>query len=562
MINRSEIGGIPVLHTPTTGPLHAGLVFRVGQVDEPLARRGVTHLIEHLALHSFGAADHHYNAATGAEFTWFHMRGTEAEVVAFLNGVCAALRNLPEQRLAAEKEILRTEGNSRDTGPGEALALWRHGAESYGSVAYPEWGLADLTIDDLRSWTARYFNRQNAALWIAGAGVPAGLDLDLPDGDRQPVPPVSSALPVRPAWFPGGADLVAWDTVVPRGAPALVFAGVLERVLFRSLRQEGGLSYTVRADVSARADGTAVITALADSLPEKQGAVLGAFVDVLAAMRLGVIDEADVAAVVKNRADEITGAGSLPGEVFNLLTGQRVRTTAEEIQAELRAVGRDDVVAVAAVAVAEGLLMTPGRTRADWAGYAEAPAGSDAAVDGRVHAALGYRPDGATLTVAADGVTLTRGDDLATVRFDSCAAVLAWPDGARRLIGHDGIQVHAEPTLFADGPAVTAAIDTAVDPGARVTMPAREPESIPVPQRRPGLLTRVRWAYIRNRRLTWAVLNGLGAVALGVFGCYAIGSVLFGDETWNVLGGGFFAVLISAAWLGSVRRRFRELMRD
>ena len=46
----------------------------------------------------------------------------------------------------------------------------------------------------------------------------------------------------------------------------------------------------------------------ADALPEKQSAVLGGFVDVLAGFRLGLVDEADVTAVVNQRVEELTQA--------------------------------------------------------------------------------------------------------------------------------------------------------------------------------------------------------------------------------------------------------------
>lgn len=362
MITQLQIDGIPVVHGPATGPMHAGLVFRVGFADEPLAKRGITHLVEHLALHSFGVADYHYNGATSVEYTFFHTRGSEADIVKFLNGVCAALTDLPMHRLSTEKEILRTEENSRSEGPTEALALWRHGARDYGVVTYPEWGLSGITPDDLRAWVARFFTRQNAALWIAGPVVPAGLQLNLPNGYRQPVPVASSALPVRPAYFSRPSNMVAWDAVVRRDVRAAVFAGVLERALFRSLRQESGLSYTVHAGYEPRADGSAVLSAFADALPEKQGAVLGGFVDVLAAVRLGLIDQAEVTTVVNQRVEELTHAeeqgGRLPGQAFNLLAGRPVQTL-DEALAELRAVTRDDVAAVAAAAYADGLLMTP-----------------------------------------------------------------------------------------------------------------------------------------------------------------------------------------------------------
>ncbi|GLY00902.1 MULTISPECIES: insulinase family protein [Actinoplanes] len=483
MITELEVGGIPVVLAPTTGPMHAGLVFRVGFADETLARRGITHLVEHLALHSFGVADYHYNGATGVEFTFFHMQGAEADIVAFLNGVCAALSDLPMQRLVTEKEILRTEENGRGEGPTEAMALWRHGARDYGLATYPEWGLTGITPDDLRAWVAQYFTKENAVLWIAGPGVPEGLELNLPSGRRQPVPAPSSALPVRPAHFSGPSNVVGWDTVVRREARSAVFSGVLERALFRSLRQESGLSYTVQTNYEPRADGSAVVTAVADVLPEKQSAVLGGFVDVLAGFRLGLIDEADVKTVITQRAEEATRAeesgARLPGQAFNLLSGRPVQTL-EDSLAELRAVTVADVAAVAVTAHADGLLMTPGRTRADWAGYAEAPRESESVAQGTAYPSL---EDPSVVVVAGErGISLVGDGSAATVHFDECSVLLIWPDGARRFVGHDGIQVHFEPTLFTNGHALLPALDSRVRPELHAAMPARDPSRIPAPQ--------------------------------------------------------------------------------
>ncbi len=64
MITETEVCGIRTLIAPADGPLTAGLVFRVGCADEPLSRRGLTHLVEHLALHRQGLIEHDANAAT------------------------------------------------------------------------------------------------------------------------------------------------------------------------------------------------------------------------------------------------------------------------------------------------------------------------------------------------------------------------------------------------------------------------------------------------------------------------------------------------------------------
>ncbi|MEV4704000.1 insulinase family protein [Actinoplanes sp. NPDC049316] len=506
MIKQLEVDGVPTLLAPTTGPMHAGLVFRVGQADETLARKGVTHLIEHLALHSIGVADYHYNGVTGVEHTYFHMQGTATEITDFLTGVCTALGSLPMARLTTEKEILRTERMSRGNPAGELLGLWRHGARDFGLLSYPEWGLTGLTAEDLREWVARYFTRDNAALWIAGDEIPAGLTLALPAGTRRPAPRASSALPVTPAWFGGSSGVVAWDSVVRRGAAAMLFTHILERRMFRELRQEAGLSYSLGADYQTRQDGTAVITAVADALPEKQGAVLGGFVDLLAALRVGRIDPDEVTAVAQHATEALRRAeeqgGHLPGQAFKLLAGLEVREPADTT-AEIRAVTRDAVTEVAAEAYAAGLLMTPGGTSADWAGYTDAPTTSDHAVEGRRFPAV--NDPGHHLVAGPDGVSKITGDDIATVRYDACAAVLAWPDGRRQLIGLDAMLVAIEPTLHADGFAAVSEIDARIPPDHRIDMPARDAADIPQP---PLISRRGRWQALWWKITTWLHTHG------------------------------------------------------
>ena len=483
MTRQIEIEGVPTLLAPTDGPLHAGLAFRVGMADEELPRRGITHLVEHLALYSAGIADYHYNGATGVRYTYFHMEGSQTEVVQFLNGVCASLRNLPTARLAAEKEILRTEAQGRGTGIRSRLDLWRYGARGFGTVAYPELAVPTLTGDDLHAWVARYFTAQNASLWIAADEPPPGLRLELPQGERQPLPPVTSALPVRPAYFRGDEGAVAWDAVVPHSAATAAFSGVLERSLRRSLRHEGGLSYQVSTDREVLGDGTDLVTAYADALPEKQGAVLGGMVDVLAALRVGRVDPTDLTAVVESSVESFEQAqrtaSQLPGQAIGLLLDRPVLTP-DEVVAEIRAVTAADITAVALAGWRDGLAMIPPGPGAEWAGLVAAPVASELAVEGAEHPQLG---DPTTrLRVGRDGVSIVR-EDLApaTVLFDSCVGVLAWPDGGRRLIGADGITVPVEPTLYAPDAGLTAYVDTSTRPEVRIDQPARAPEDVPRP---------------------------------------------------------------------------------
>ncbi|MFC7532409.1 M16 family metallopeptidase [Actinoplanes sp. GCM10030250] len=478
-----EVDGVPGLFAASSGPLRVGLVFRVGQVDEPLARRGITHLLEHLALHSAGVTDHHHGV-TAPEFTEFRTQGSADDVRSFLAEVCASLRDLPIDRLPMEKELLRTEAASHRSDATNLMPIWRHGARGYGLTAYPQFGLTSLTADELQTWANHYFVRGNAALWVTGPQLPDDLRLDLPDGERQAPPPASSALPVTPAYFRGPAGVVVWDTVVPRDTAAIVFTGLLSRELRRTLRQEGGLSYTATADHSPRADGTTAITALADALPDKQDAALAGVIDVLERMRRGEFDDAEFTAVVKQRCDDLTHAGQHGGRVLWQAAGLLLDRTPADLDdqlAQTRAVTRADVARVAQTAFAAGLLQTPGDTTADDAGYTAAPVTSGGQVTGQAYPSLA-NPARSRVILGDEGASLVKGEKLATVRFDACAAVLAWPDGARHLIGTDGIQVHLEPTMFHGLAAAIPALDQHVPAGQRAEMAPRDPQTIPQPR--------------------------------------------------------------------------------
>ncbi|MEV6524011.1 insulinase family protein [Longispora sp. NPDC051575] len=485
MIHETEVDGVPTLLAPISGPMQAGLFFRVGTADETLARSGVTHLVEHLALHRHGQTDYHFNGTTGGVVTHFHMQGSESDIVAYLTGVCESLTDLPVERLETEKEILRTEAAGRNRAVNESMGLWRYGARDHGLRSYQELGLPALGADDVRAWADAWFTRDNAVLWITGNAVPAGLKLRLREGVRRPVPVASSALPATPAYFAGPDNVVVFDTVVERSAAASVYAGVLDRELFRSLRQEGGYSYTAGAAYDPRGDGHAVVTAVADALPEKRGAMLGGFLDVLWKLRVGRIEAEDLAAT-RTKAEEYfqlpeLDAARLPTYAMNLVTGQPNHTV-DELLAELRAVTPADVHAVAERAMDAGLLMVPHGHGADGAGFVAAPTHSTGKVSGRSHRSLVETSE--TLVVGGAGVSLVR-EQPSTVRYDECAALLVYPDGARHLFGHDGISVRIEPTLFTLAPGALAPIDAAVPASAVVPMPARPAGNIPIPPDRP-----------------------------------------------------------------------------
>ncbi|MEU7921456.1 insulinase family protein [Micromonospora zamorensis] len=562
VIERTEVDGVPAVVAHTSGPARAGLLFRVGQADETLAIRGITHLLEHLVLHPLGQADYHYNGSTGNVVTHFHLQGPVDAVTDFLASVCRFVQNLDDARIEIEKSIVSTEEGGRVTGPLDDMPLWRYGARDHGLVSFPQWGLHNVTAGDLREWAARYFTRGNAVLWFAGAELPAGLKLDLPDGVRHLVPSPSSALPSTPAFFAGSSHATALDAVVRDRPAGRVLAGVLERRLFRALRQEAGLSYTAATNYDSRGDGFAVLSALADALPGKQDAVLGGFLDVLAALRVGRIDEDDVTSVVSRAAAALEGddadAARLPSVAFQLLTDQPVLDR-DQLVRELKAVDAASVRDAAAEALESALLMTPLGTTAEWAGFTAAPTGSTAApapAASDKHHASGVDP-AERLTVGLEHVSRVNPDRQATtVRFDNCAALLAFPDGGRLLVGNDAVSVRIEPTIYRG--VDTAAIDARVPAQRRIAMPAREPGQIPQP-RRPGTkgaqapLIRTRQLDVKQKVTlgVFAVLTVvMGGVALAVSIAMAVGATplrpLPAIGAW--IAAGYFARKLRTQW--------------
>ncbi|MFI9388904.1 M16 family metallopeptidase [Kutzneria sp. NPDC052558] len=481
MIKETEVCGIRALIAPADGPLTAGLVFRVGCADEPLSRRGLTHLVEHLALHRHGLIEHDANAATGLTTTHFFTSGSDQAVVGYLTSVCDSLRDLPLDRMATEKTILRTEQAAR---PADSLLVWRYGAVGYGAAGYPEWGLEAITEADVRDWAATRFTRENAVLWIAGE-VPAGLELALPSGPKHPLPLPTSALAGTPAFFAEGSGKITFSAVVERSARAALFAFVLERALFRTLRTEDGNSYAVATSYAPRDGDAATITGLADALPERQDAVLGGVIDVLAAFRAGRIDPTELE-VVRDKA--ISGLdrpeairAMLFTEAVDVLYG-RTRPSLADFRAELASVAVDDLHEVAGQVLDSLLLQVPRGHRADWAGFAEAPMWSDSTVTGQDFPSL-QNPDH-TLVVGPDGVSMVGPHGALTVRHRDCVLMQCWPDGARRLIGPDGVNVSIEPNLH-DVPAETIAdLDRSLPDAVKVWQPARPADRIP-PRRVP-----------------------------------------------------------------------------
>jgi zinc protease len=132
---------------------------------------------------------------------------------------------------------------------------------------------------------------------------------------------------------------------------------------------------------------------------------------------------------------------------------------------------------VAVQARDNALLMLPGGTSPPGTRYSAAPGGSPGTVDGHV-----LEPTGegrGKLIVGPFGVSLAQGLHFATVKFAECQLVNAWPDGARQLIGADGISLHVDPAQWQGGYIAPGIIDANVSPAVVLIQPARPGKPTP-----------------------------------------------------------------------------------
>ncbi|GHH64760.1 insulinase family protein [Promicromonospora soli] len=489
-ITLAEADGVPLLLAPREGNTTGGIIFRVGSADETLATAGITHLIEHLALRTQVLSEAHLNGHTRSDVTLFHVAGSAADVVAYLNAVCESLRDLPLDLIETEKDILRSESDGRSPGFGGQLRINRHGARGHGLVGYGERGLDRITPDEVREWAARWFTRENAVAWITADAVPDGLDLRLPAGSRMPSPTVTNVLRGTPAYLAGLRDGVALDALVPHGKAGQLTAGVMREVLHGTLRRDADIASSVDVSYEALNPDQARIGVVVQAAEGRQGSVAGAVADALGRLWFYVADD-DLAAARTAAVEELAGvaelpaADMLPSVAYRVLNGRPVEG-AETIRAHVELVTADDVRAVARDLWGTALWYVPGAL--DWAGIVPVPQWSEQRARGREFRRIDA-PD-VSLVLAEDGVGLVAPQGAVTVRFADCVLLETVPDGARVLTGADGFRVLIEPTVYRDltGEDVARHVDSRVAADVIVHHPPRDPERVPVaePPRPPG----------------------------------------------------------------------------
>lgn len=476
---RTTVDGVPVFFLPVPGLLRAQLIFRVGHVDETLPRRGITHLVEHLAVHSRAHRPDWWRASASVEpyVTRFSVRGAPDDVSSFISDVTTNLSELDLDRLPAELAVLRTE--AANAGGGSIKQIWSHryGARGLGVADYVELGLRWLGASHVRAWADERFNAGNAVLWVSGE-LPRNLRLNLRPGKRFPRPQVNPLDHATPAVYHHQGDTgVALSMLTKAGiTTAYVVSEVLDDRVRKRLRYAESLAYDAHAHLQAGG-----IMAFADALPENAGQA--------AASLIAVVREL---ASLGHRPDELetvlasTRAARLePGAAFESLNDVAMMELGaatsiiswDDYDKEAEALTAADLALAAEAALSTALLAIPDGVQCDIEGFTPLPVGNGLAFEGtRVVAASGEDHD-SVIDYSDEGISISRADGTKDgISWQDIAAALWWNDGTRDLIAVDGTTRRFIPSKWDQPDMLVEAIRVHVPPDRWVPMDDAEPD--------------------------------------------------------------------------------------
>jgi hypothetical protein len=468
-VTQAMAGSVPLLTAPGEGLVQGGIIFQAGWAYETLPGRGITHLVEHLALSGENPADRHSNGSTGANKTAFYTTGSAEQVADFLRRVTDALRDLPLDLLDREVNVIRTEEEHAGS---DSLATLRYGAQGRGLGDYRQLGLNRVTTREVREWSRRWFTAGNAVAYMT-AKPPRGFRLDLPPGERAGDPPDGAVVPL-PLGMNGPIGTAILDTVVPRGPAAQVYADAADRMLMEALRVERALSYKADAVYSAVNSRFARIVMAADSRQENNAAMVERFLATVLRLRDEPAPESVLAALRqqldRHSEDQVPAVALLISHGQELLEGRQPKSLAEHNR-EYRDVTPGEVQRVAQEAWGNSIIqVAPPEGLVEGLGLFDLP----------LPAPIGqtlkeYRPTDpkwfALLTFAAEGLSLVVHQEPASaVRYQDAVALLTYPNGAVRVVGRDNNTVEVDPTAWQKMP-----------PEDMANLVARFPERLRVP---------------------------------------------------------------------------------
>ena len=468
-MQRTEIGGVPVLWEQGPAPLAAALVFGVGARHESFRTAGVTHLVEHLVMSTLPKSALDRNAQVDLDITVFHAAGPEADVVDFLNRVCRGVSQLPLDRIERELGVLRAEDGVAEH-PAVGLSLRaRYGFQAQGLAGTTGAGPSSLTRDHVIDHARRHFTRENASLVFSGEP-PAGLEMDLPSGSPVPLPSaphVDLRLPglIAADHFPVVALSGVVDGSENDSAAASVTASILKERLEDELRGRHGISYDVGFGGASIRLGQSMPVVWADGHDDKWQVVVDTLWTALKTLADDgpTAEELDHALAVARAEleDPRAIAGWLVFQAARTLNGREPRTRQEQAELE-RTLDAATIQACAQQMLDTALLLAPdARVHLDDVPdiTEDHPPTSDP-IDGHLYRrkVLAIAPRDLAVRVSDQGISVTARGVTGRVDWSDTVAVASAP-GVRGIIASDGRQLSLIAKCLRDGDEMLAQID-------------------------------------------------------------------------------------------------------
>ena len=448
-MERMLVDGVPVAWEEGPEPGMVSLQFRVGLADERPARRGISHIVEHLAMYGLGNVHDDVNAFVDPLFTGFYRRGSADELAAFAAAVTHALADLRFSRLDTELRVLRTEAAGASPSLAGRMLMHRFGGIGFGALNVPELGLRWLGPEEIEAWRRARFTTGQAALWLHGPRAPHDMRWTLPPGDRLALPPVDPLPGLRlPAWIPEGSGGIAVAMMAARSWATTIGLGVAMRRLHARLRVDEGLVYDVDADYQPLGAEQAHVLLSAGCLDEHAERVARLTLVTLEDLASAGPTQEELETAVRRARPDPGGVEAVRGRLDRAITdvllgasppsdGDLDRLDAPAVAAALR-----DALGGALVLVPEGC----GAPREDLAILdRDVPP-----VEGRRFKARGLR-QADELVVGDAGVTWRDAEAEVTIPADEISLVIRETDGALTVYGRDTAMIQVDPQRLHDG---------------------------------------------------------------------------------------------------------------
>ena len=445
---RTTVDGVPVFFLRLPGLSRAELIFRVGHADEALPRRGITHLVEHLAMRSRSRRPDWWRANGHVDplVTRFSVRGASDDISKFVSEVTRNLVDLPLDMLSAELAILRTEAGNSPGGSIKGLWSHRYGARGLGVTDYREFGLRWLGPSEVSAWAEERFTAGNAVLWVSG-DLPSNLRLHLRPGARFPPPRPGPIERATPAVYQQGHAGVALSMITKAEITTrYIVSEVLDDRVRQRIRHDQSLAYDARVDLQ-----TGGITAYADALAENSEQAAASLVAIVRELaEHGHRPEELERALASNHA-----ARQEPGAALESLTdaaslelGVATSTISwDDYDREAAALTAADIAVATQQALSTALLAIPEGVSCDIDGFTPIPEDNGIVFDGEPLLAAADAGHDMAVLYSDQGISIgTAGATKHGIYWHDIAAALWWSDGTRVLIALDGSARQFVPT--------------------------------------------------------------------------------------------------------------------